>query len=378
MLKAVFITNIPAHYRVAMLNKAYYILKDHGIELNVVFSSLTYERRKYWDVDTGNFRFPFFVLEEKGSVNVSRNKLFETGIGLRKTLARIKPDAVAAGGFSLSTLNALRFARNKGVPFAIYSGETNFTASSLKWMFIRNLLRKYLIKRTDHFIVYGSKAAEYINSFGITYDNISIAINSIDTDKFTKKLEACGGADNNGTVSILFVGDLRKHKGLEHLIKSLQLLKENNFILNVIGGGEESENLSEYVRANKIEYIKFEGAVNHNDIHVYYKNSDIFVLPSTFEHFGLVLIEAACAGLPLIGTVFAGASYDVIVEGKNGFIVNPLDHGEFSGKLRNLIKDRELRNRMRSASLDIIRNKVNIDLSGEGFAEGIIKCMNGE
>jgi glycosyltransferase involved in cell wall biosynthesis len=377
MKKAVFITNIPAHYRVAMLNVAYDILLSKGIELTVIFSRLTYARRKYWDIDTSKFKFKYRVLNKKDSITIGKNKLFEFGLGLKRNLSELKPDIVISGGFSLLSFNALRYSSKNNLPFVVYSGETNLTASQMRYMMLRNILRKFIVKRAKHFIVYGIKAKEYICGFGIYESDVTIAINSIDTDSFINKLQNSTIKKEGGKINILFVGDLIKYKGLEHLIKSLQIIDDGSFILTVVGGGN-TESINDHINIGNIDFIKFAGKANYNQIHNYYNKADIFVLPSTFDSYGLVLVEAACAKLPLISTIYAGASYDIIEQGVNGFVINPFDYKDFSDKLSILIKDSRLRNKMGQESGKIIEKKVNINKSGEGFANGIINTLNGK
>jgi len=376
-MKVIFITNIPAHYRVAMLNKADEILRKNDIEMTVVFVRQTYKRRDYWSADKNNFKFRYIFLNNKYSISIGRKKLLESGLGIRKILAEIKPDLIVSGGFSLLSLNVSIFSRKHGIKYALYSGETESTSKKLLFKRLRYHLRNYIIKNAHYFIVYGKKAEEYIENFGIKKNRISVAINSIDTNRFIQKLGSVEKKANKN-VNLLFVGELRESKGLIHLLKALDIIEEKGFELRIVGDGAYRKYLNKYIADNKISFVKFEGKISHDEMQNYYRQSDVFILPSIFEHFGLVLVEAACAGLPLIATTLTGGAFDVIEEGINGYIVDPFDHGGFSEKIGRLISDKELRIRMGKASLRIIENKVNINLSGLGFANGIIKCLNEE
>jgi glycosyltransferase involved in cell wall biosynthesis len=74
-----------------------------------------------------------------------------------------------------------------------------------------------------------------------------------------------------------------------------------------------------------------------------YAEADVFVLPSLSEPWGMVLNEAAAAGLPLVATDAAGAAHELIDEGQNGFMVPAGDEGALAGALRRLASDETLR-----------------------------------
>jgi len=373
--KAVFITNIPAHYRVAMLNRAFDILSDNDVELQVIFSRSTYKRRDYWEISEESFRFRYYYLDKNSSISLGRKKLLELGFGIGKILKDIKPDVLIISGFSLLSLIASKFARKNGIPFILYSGETEYNSRHFKLLKVRKIIRQYLIQRASYFITYGILAEEYIRSYRKTA-RISIAINSIDTDIFIKKIEKSRQiAPRKDKVRILFLGNITKGKGVEFLLNIAGYFKdEAEFI--VAGGGDELTKCETYIKEKSINNVTLKGPVKYDDVISYYLDADIFILPSTIEAYGLVLVEAACCGLPLLGSKFAGASYEIIQNDVNGFIIDPYDTDDLIKKVKHLIDSRELRENFGVKSKEFINMRVNISNSGKGFAEGIINCLN--
>ena len=137
------------------------------------------------------------------------------------------------------------------------------------------------------------------------------------------------------TSDVIFAGRLLSHKNIDLLIKSLP--KEKKLI--IIGDGPEKENLTNLAKSlNK--KIVFKGFIDKNkEVISLIKSSKVFVLPSTREGFGIVVIEANACGIPVITTNHKdNASKDLISQGKNGYISN-LNEKSISENILKAIKN---------------------------------------
>jgi len=124
---------------------------------------------------------------------------------------------------------------------------------------------------------------------------------------------------------VIFTGRLLSNKNVDVLIKSIQLIKERKPEIEclIIGEGPEKKNLEILAKKLNLENnVKFLGFLeNHDDVYAIMKSSKVFVLPSTREGFGIVVIEANACGLPVITTGYKdNAARHLIEEGKNGFV----------------------------------------------------------
>jgi UDP-glucose:(heptosyl)LPS alpha-1,3-glucosyltransferase len=119
--------------------------------------------------------------------------------------------------------------------------------------------------------------------------------------------------------TILFVGSGFQRKGLYFLIRALPLLlKETEVRLLIVGQGNRRKAVR-LARGLGVENrLNFTGPVP--DAAHYYRQADLFVLPSIYEPFSSACLEAMSFGLPIVTTAMNGASEDII-EGRNGFIV---------------------------------------------------------
>lgn len=154
--------------------------------------------------------------------------------------------------------------------------------------------------------------------------------------------------------TILFVGGMdiaHYFKGIPVLLKSLLLLKNNNFDFQavLIGDGELKESFELTARAYGLEKnICFVGKVSNEKLASYYNMADLLVLPSInkSEAFGLVLLEAMASGVPVIASDLAGVR---TVASDGGFLFKINDYKELAEKIFDYfsLDNGELKNRVR-------------------------------
>ena len=138
----------------------------------------------------------------------------------------------------------------------------------------------------------------------------------------------------------IFAGRLLSHKNVDILIRSIQLIKEHSPKVKclVIGDGPEKKRLEKMVKTLKLtKNVLFPGFLeNHDEVYALMKSSKVFVLPSTREGFGIVVIEANACGIPVITTNHKdNAAKDLIEEGKNGSACG-LDEKEMAGRIADI------------------------------------------
>lgn len=127
--------------------------------------------------------------------------------------------------------------------------------------------------------------------------------------------------------SIIQVGHLNRQKHADYTIKAVsELINEYpDIVLTFVGAGPEEENLKELCRECRIEKnVVFTGFLPNKDAMEKMAGSEIFILPSTAEGFGIVYLEAMASGCVTIGTEGEGID-GVIVNGETGYLVKPDD-----------------------------------------------------
>jgi len=135
---------------------------------------------------------------------------------------------------------------------------------------------------------------------------------------------------DKGVVRLLFVGRLILSKNVQLLLTLLVNMPVQNWILDIVGDGEEKNSLIEYARANNLDgRVTFHGHVD--DVADFYMAADLFVFPSLLESYGIVLLEAMSYSLPTLSFLpdnrrYFGVSTEFVQNGKNGFLANDEEH----------------------------------------------------
>lgn len=142
---------------------------------------------------------------------------------------------------------------------------------------------------------------------------------------------------------ILFVGNIIKRKNVATIIDAKKQLK-SGCVLVVVGDGPLLNSLKEKVKVENVEDVIFTGA--RNDIANVIQNSDLLILPSYSESFGLVLIEALACGKPVIGSNVGGIKE--IITDDVGLLVEPTDFRGLANSIDLILSDKKLREKFQS------------------------------
>lgn len=140
---------------------------------------------------------------------------------------------------------------------------------------------------------------------------------------------------------LISVGRLDKVKGFDDLIDIFNIFQKQHpdWILHIVGDGEEKQNLQNKINElNLQEKVFLCGNKLSNELEKEYLNSSIYLMTSFSESFGLVLVEAASYGLPLIAFNSAQGAKEIIDNNINGFLVADRNKEDFIEKINELIK----------------------------------------
>lgn len=154
---------------------------------------------------------------------------------------------------------------------------------------------------------------------------------------------------------LLYVGRLEWRKGIGTLISAVKLLKNDipNIRAVIVGGRiygkqKNADDSKEYQRLSKKaeeegvkNLIKFVGRIDNDRIPLFYSAADIFVIPSYYEPFGLVALEASACKIPIVASR-AGGLQTIIQDGKTGLLFEPRNSLDLKEKTLQIRKSEEL------------------------------------
>lgn len=236
----------------------------------------------------------------------------------------------------------------------------------LKWLYLHFLFtRKWM---------YGLPGGNYVHrdlfrKYGMKEERIFLMPMMVNNEKFYYK----ESHDTNPFV-FLFVGRIIALKNLDVLCDAFKKAYEGNesVLLRIVGEGSELDSLMQ--KYSCISNISFEGPKFGKDLIDVYRSSNVLVLPSYFEQWGLVVNEAMSAGLPVIVSDKVGSRYDLVQERETGFVFYYDSVDQLIAHMLSFTNDKELYKRFSHNAYTLMHDYWNYSLYTEcleKFAESI-------
>ena len=202
----------------------------------------------------------------------------------------------------------------------------------------------YILKSVDYLMPSSNYLTNYYKELFTEY-RYKIVTNNM-------PIESDNKISNLKNKNIVTVGRLEKVKGYDDLIKLFSKLNNKEWTLSIVGTGSEYDNLNNLIKElNMEDNIKLLGFKNTEELNKLYKESSIYIMTSIEESFGLVLLEAASHGLPLIAYDSALGAKEIIKD--NGILITNRNEKEMIKELKNLINDEKVRKEYQKKSLSI-------------------------
>lgn len=222
-----------------------------------------------------------------------------------------------------------------------------------------------VLRSADH-IVAATQAelAQLQWLYGVRADRITIIPPGVDLSRFypipTDEAKAFVGVPEEDTM-LLFVGRIEPLKGIDTLIRALALMREAGVLadhplcLSIIGGdpdADEAEMTVEMARLQDLReaydlgnMVTFLGKRSQDTLPYYYSAASVVVMPSHYESFGMVALEAMACGTPVVASQVGGLAY-LIRDGETGFLVPDQDPEALYARLLDLVESPGLRETM--------------------------------
>lgn len=200
--------------------------------------------------------------------------------------------------------------------------------------YIKKLIKS--LNRFDYFMPVSKKLADFYE------DKINPSTKVVYIPNFIENLPSEKSSLQNK--QLISVGRLDKVKGFDDLIEIFSLFQKSHsdWILHIVGEGSEKQNLQNKINELHLEEKVFLcGNKLSNELEKEYLNSSMYLMTSFSESFGLVLVEAASFGLPLIAFDSAQGAKEIIENDKNGFLISNRNKEKFVEKINEIIEDPE-------------------------------------
>ena len=319
----------------------------------------------YWKKELETMGVKVVKIKFLKLINIIR--LIKVYIELKKIILNFNPDIVHAHLSSMELLaSLLKFFNPKEINLVITKHLDSFflEASFGQNLLIRGVfIDKFIHKNADRIICISKQVKRYFTKKILLPTNkIRVIYYGVSKEYFgkKKKFKLIDKNLNKKDFLICCIARHVKQKSLDFLILSFaEFIKKNpNSKLLLVGNGPERNNLIKIAKENKVYkkiiWIKF--SENIKDL---LKISNVFVLPSKYEGFGMVFLEAMLTNTPVISTNIS-AIPEVIENNYNGILIEPDNIKQMVSALNN-IQDKKLIKKFSINSKKLLSNKFNLE-----------------
>jgi len=333
-------------------------LEAHGLQFDV--SPVTYSG--YGGAST-QLQFNSSKLSEL-SQSPGQSKSYDLGffeaVGLYNHIAallvekkhRQKPYDVVHVHDWISAKAGSTIAKRTGLPFVSTVHSTEYDRTADMWPFDWILgIEKEMVQDSDQVITVSRRSAQLLlEKFAASPAKVNVIYNAIDSSKFPKHKETMQDGSGKAAKVVLYHGRLSVQKGVEFFLRAAQkvLSKDRDVKFLVSGKGDLLPRLVEMAFDLGIsQNVMFLGYVSDDQLKRILCTSDVLVLPSVSEPFGIVALESMASGTPTIVSKTSGVSERV----KNCLKVDFWDTDEMASKILSILSYRSLYEEMRENSI---------------------------
>ena len=361
-LKVLFITNVPFPYTVDYLEEL-----GKYCELVAVFErKSSSERDKSWDFYKFKNCKAIILKGIHFGVEASIN------LSIVSQIRKQKADIILISNPCTPTgIIAQEYMRIHKIPYCIQS-EGAFVGTG--WG-LKERLKHHVMKNADlyfstgkaqddYFLKYGAEI-EQLRRFPFTTMHENEILNKMLSKEYKEQIKENLGLDKKFV--LLTIGQFIPRKGIIYLLQAIAGMKAD--IQVIIIGGESKPEYEQLCEEISLQNVLFKNFMNKQSLLEYYKAADLFVLPTLYDTWGLVNLEAMSMGVPVISTTTCVSAITLIEDEKNGYVVPPANANALKEKIEILYNDEEKRLRMGECALQRMQHysieRMAIEVYGE-------------
>lgn len=342
-MRLTLLTNILAPYRIPLFEA----LQRRVGEVSVLLMAQQEENRQ-WTAGEVPFRtevLPGFHFRPNG-----RDVSLHVNYDVMAALKRFNPDVVVSGGYAAANIQAMLYCRVFRTAFVSWGELTSKDGKGASG--VRRILRRWVTSGSAGAIASSSEAGDAFVHHGMDRERVLLALLPVNvtdwrerTDGFRGSLGAAQLRERFGSPLLLSVGQIIPRKGYRELFDLYAQVVERRpeVSLVIAGDGPDRAKLEEEARRRGWNRVHFAGFVPAGELHRYFAIADVFVFHTLYDPFGAVLSEAMASRVPVVSSVYASATQDLVDDGVTGYRIDPTDAGASADtifKLLSLSEDR--------------------------------------
>jgi len=336
-MKLAVMTNILAPYRVPLFEAMARRVDDF-----TVFLMAKQEENRQWDI--GPVPFKTEVLNGFHLRPPSAEVSFHWNYGVVRALQRANPDIVMSGGFAPANIETYLYCKLFG---KAYVGWGEFTLrDNARSSAVRRALRRWMTRGSAASIASSTEAREAFLHYGAARRSVLTSLMPIDVERFHQDARAFRATQAYAELRrrfsspiIVSVGRLTDRKGFRDLLSIYErvVAEQPEASLILVGEGQDRPAYETIVRERGLRHAHFIGFVEQEILPRYLALADVFVFPTLSDTYGAVLAEAMAVELPVVSSIYAAATADLVQEGVNGYSIAPTEHVSAAQRILDIL-----------------------------------------
>jgi glycosyltransferase involved in cell wall biosynthesis len=348
-LRVVVVSPEPTPYRVPLFDR---VAAHAGIDLTVIYAAHSVAHRA-WTVALTHRHVVLRGVAVPGAERLLRHQ-YPLTLGIARALRNAQPDVVVVSGWStFASQWAIVWCRLHGVPYVLLVESHDLGPRAAWRRAVKGAVVPRLLRAAKSVLVVGSAARESVVAGGAR--SVRVFANTIDVEAWTTRAQQLERRRRDDDVVVLSVARLVPEKGIDDLIRAVAGAGDSRLRLVVAGDGPRRGALVELAAGLAVR-MTILGHIAEAELARAYVDADVFALLSRHEPWGVAVNEAAASGLPLLLSDRVGAASDLLVDGRNGFLVAAGDVHEAATALSRLAAEPELRQELGTRSRELVRD----------------------
>jgi glycosyltransferase involved in cell wall biosynthesis len=349
LMRVMYLTNIPSPYRMA-----FWEVLGTQCDLTVVFEDVN-EKNRYWEVEPGkNFKSVFLN-------GFSFATEFHINYGLISHIKKFKYDVIVISGYNSPTdMRAINYLLKNDIPF-IFSADGGFPKADESHF--RKEIKHHFLAGAALNMSSGTMCDKYFKSYGVKEENIRrynfSSITSADLEvpiSIPARANTIKRKYGLKEKVVIGVGQFIPRKGFDILLDVWGHVNLKDTSLVLVGGGPDRKLYERIIRENDLQNVILIDFIPKAKLFELYRISDLFVFPTRYDIWGLTLGEAMACGLPVISSANAAATYDLVLDGENGYIESLESSVSWARRIEELVLDENKNKSFGRKSIEIMRS----------------------
>ncbi len=229
---------------------------------------------------------------------------------------------------------------------------------------IKEIAKRIILKGASACLASGQYAKKYFLRYGLKENQVHIhGFTTLHKEDILEcPMEALNKTELRHTLGLpadgklaIAVGRFIPLKRYDALIRAWRVMADDQYLL-LIGGGPEEQNYRKIIAELKLANVIVDGYHDKDELKLFYQAADVFVHPTSYDAWGLVINEAMANGLPVVASDHCVAALELIHSGENGFVVPVDDNAQIQEAIQLVFSNSGAAKKMAQKGLESIQS----------------------